>query len=359
MFCNNCGASTENSARFCNNCGEILAAAQPQEPGQPQQPYQPQQPPPPPYGVPPTVPPPAHHYGGPVPGTPYPYPAPAGVHVNIGPGSYAERLHSFGRSGAFLLGVILFAAGSLFNIFMSFSAFSLLSIGLLALPAIGLIMICSASSQPRLPEKSLTGLTLLKVTAIIQLVFMCLGAAGVAIGFIAVGILGAMLEPAVIIVVLFMGLLALGIFALYIYFYYVSVLRIISGIRNGLVNNVFMPLRGVQPLMIIVIIAAAFGVIGSMVMIGASGGLNRFINEISWTLGLSWSQRQMLQSFLGVRGGGAQFFRFLFTTAAHVGTVLCVAVLHSFNNSLKTAGYVDSSAAPHPPHQPPQPPVQW
>ena len=92
------------------------------------------------------------------------------------PGSFVEKLHSYGKSNMFLVGIILFSVAELFSIFRNFSGFSIFSLIMLALPVTGFWFIFAASKVPKMPEKTMTALTLFKVSIIIDLVLKCLAA---------------------------------------------------------------------------------------------------------------------------------------------------------------------------------------
>ncbi|MCL1820517.1 MAG: zinc ribbon domain-containing protein, partial [Oscillospiraceae bacterium] len=161
MFCEKCGNELSSGTVFCSKCGNKVGAADSQQsPPQPQPVYQQpvyQQPPPPTYQQQPA------------------YQPPVKVAVpHYAPGGYAERLHSFGGSVLFMVGIILFTAGKLFTTFASFSVWSFFSLMILALPVTGFWLIFAASKMPRLPEKTLTSLTLFKVSIIIDLVVSCI-----------------------------------------------------------------------------------------------------------------------------------------------------------------------------------------
>jgi len=334
-------------------------------------PTPPPPPPPSPYGSPPShygaqqAPPPApygsvsNQYGG-----HNPYNAPAVV-VEQGPGSYAERLHSFGRSGTFLIGVILFAAGSVFSLFINFSLFNIIDLILLALPIIAGFLIFAASNSPRLPEKTLPALTLYKVSTIIGLVLFCIAMGALIIGMfflsgalaIASDFVGLDMNIGAIFILI--TLVVIAFFVAYLILYYVSALRIINGIRVGLMTNTFSPLRGVMPLMVIVIIAAAFSIISYMITIGMSSLINEIfdeiIREIRWG-GLGNDFAVLVESFLPRMDVGMLVIQMLLSAAASVGIIMCLAVVSKFSNSMAFGG--GSYHSPKPPVQQ-SPYSQW
>jgi hypothetical protein len=150
MFCSKCGHEFEDG-EFCSKCGTKVGGAAAQN-------YPPQPPPPPPIGG----------YPPPV----YPRPAPP----HYAPGSYVERFHSFGGSMLFMIGIILFSAGTVLPVLVSFGVFSIFTLMIIALPVTGFWLIFAASKAPMTPEKSLTSLLLFKISIIIELVVLCLAA---------------------------------------------------------------------------------------------------------------------------------------------------------------------------------------
>ena len=342
MYCNNCGTIADSGSKFCNNCGETLAVSE-QNPTPPQDQYNPSHPVPnslqhePSYPMP--SPHPVHSYG------------PTGFNVDIGPGSFAERLHSFGRSRGFLIGALLFTVGTAVNILRTFTVFSVFVIALVSLSIIGVWMIYAASSRPKLPEKTLTALTLFKISTIIQLVLFCLALAGVLILFAVLGIVVALEEPALVVFIIIGAVFVIGIFAAYIVFYYVSILRILSGIRNGIVNNVFTPIKGIVPLMVVVIVMTALNIIFNLIAIAASSFITNYVfTEIIREMPFEY--RAVMSELLVMPGTGSMLLGLLMLILINVGVIMCIAALHSFNNSIKL-GHYDSPGPPDPQH------TQW
>ena len=334
MICNNCGTSSDGSTTHCVRCGFVTPQDQ-QHYQQPQQSQHGSYPPPPsPYGQQQQPAP----YGSPQPGyAPNHY---GSTNIDQGPGSYAERLHSFGRSGAFLLGVILFTIGSLFSLFMNFTVLSIISLLLLSLPIIGGFLIFAASSSPRLPEKILPALTLYKVSTIIELVFFCIIMGVVIIAMIILSAAGAFFDATLGAIVIISALIIIGIFVLYLILYYVSILRIINGVKGGLLSNKFAPLRGITPLMVVIIIAAVFSLIGSFIAIGASGFYSDIINDIARELGAEFGRefRDMFLDFMPIQSVGVLVTSMLLNMATYAGIIICLSVVSRFNNTIKFGG---------------------
>ena len=123
-----------------------------------------------------------HHASGPLVGD---YDAP----------SYTDRIHSYGASGTFLFGTLLITLGGLLlpvslglhlNIEIGGHQLGYLGYAVVLIvlfPIIGLWLVYSASKNPRAPEKSLTALTLFRITAFIHLGVIAAVATVVAVRF--------------------------------------------------------------------------------------------------------------------------------------------------------------------------------
>jgi len=279
------------------------------------------------------------------------------VAVIQGPGSYAQRLHSFGKSPAFLLGAVLFIIGSGLGALINFTALSIISLALAALPIIGLLLVYTASKTPQLPEKSLTGLTLFKVSAIIEMVIYCLVAALALIGVI----IGVVLEIAVggtvlAVFIFIMAAVTLGLLALFIFLYYVSILRIIGGIKTGLTTNVFTPLKGVMPLLVMLIILGVFSLMGTLSLIGWAGTGISSTGTLNMAMDNNLFFADLLQIIMSVLDSaglsastGTMVLSSAFGVVRMVGAIICVYVVYQFNKSIIYGSR----------HDVPQPPPQW
>jgi hypothetical protein len=255
----------------------------------------------------------------------YTAPPPAGYQ-----GSYAQNLHSFGGSVPFLVGVILFTAGTLFAAMSNFSVFTIFSLLLPALPIIGLWLIFAASKKPITPEKTFPALTLVKVYTIIGMVLFCIGLAGVAIlgavVLVGAGWLGGGAVAAAVIGVL----IAIGIMVAYLIFYYIALLKILNGIRDGLTTNVFTPLRGVIPFSVLAWISIGIVALNAIVTLAAAGFLQGFYNDLLWEVPREF--RGVVEGLLP-SPGGLQLASF-FSLVGAAGQGVLLVMLSRFNQSL-------------------------
>ena len=252
-----------------------------------------------------------------------------------------------------MIGATLYTVGGVVSGLINFTFFNVFSLGLLALPIIALWMIYMASSQPRLPEKTITALTLFKVSAIIQLVFVGIAAAGVLIGLIVGGIAAAIVDPLALVIFLIVAVIIIGFFAMYIYLYFVSIFRILAGIKSNLTGNVFTPLRGVTPLMVIVVITSAFSIIGGLITMVASPHINVIFNDLIWAM--PHEVQSIMRDVMPMFGSGTMMFSMFMSILSSIGIVMCVSVLNSFNNTLKQEAFSDFGG----PSPLESPPMQW
>jgi len=178
--------------------------------------------------------------------------------------SYTDRIHTYGASTPFLFGAILYTLGGLV-LPLSMWAFAnhplfeetsrrMIGYGLITvmtllpiLPILALWMIYSASKNPRAPEKSLTSLTLFRITFFAHLGVIMAGAAVLALLFGADGqaLFGLSIFDSPLDLVLILGGLALIV--LYVTFFYGSLFSMVKGIRDGIYSNMFDELPGVGP----------------------------------------------------------------------------------------------------------------
>jgi hypothetical protein len=203
---------------------------------------------------------------------PFPRQAPAGS------GFFIQHLHTQGKSGLFLAGIILLTAGTGLTLFASFSFFSILPLLLAALPIVGFWLIFAASRKPILPEKTLPALTLFKIHTIFYLAVISL-AALVSVGSLVLALVGmSYYGGGPFAAVLFALFLVTAFFVIAIVFYYVAILKIISSTRANIVHNTMNPLRGVMPFSIIAVLMAGFGILTSLVALAFIGVAGHIID---------------------------------------------------------------------------------
>jgi len=183
--------------------------------------------------------------------------------------TFTQLVHKYTGSRQFLIGFLLFSIGSLAGLILGiaplmseaaaisnpfemiafiigvFVAYIIMT-GLLSLQITGFSLLYSAAKRPRLPERSLTALTLFQVYAIIlvtligiaMIILLILGMVTVAAAALYVNIY----QFAIIAVIAFVVFILLILFTV---FYFTSLLRMINGLKQGILNNSFAPIRGV------------------------------------------------------------------------------------------------------------------
>ena len=204
-----------------------------------------------------------------------------------GSGNFIEHLHNVGKSGMFLAGIIMFSAGTTFSLLVGFTWYTIFQLLVAALPITGFWLIFAASKTPKLPEKTLPALTLFKAYAIIGLVITSLILLFVFVILVIALIFATAYGDSFDVAVLFFLLFLLTIIpVIIIVFYYVPFLKVLSSIRENIVNNTMNRIRGVTSFTVMTVIYVVLGIIGSLILIlflGAMGFLiEEFIDDIMW-----------------------------------------------------------------------------
>jgi len=189
-------------------------------------------------------------------------------------GNYTDRIHNFGVSSPFMIGAILYTIGGLMlpiilGIFINHSL-GFLGFGAVLFslpPVIALWMIYIASKSPKPPEKSLTALTLFRLTFFMHLGIIAAIAAGLALRFGMDGqaLFGLSIFESTLDLVLI--LVGLAVVVLYVTFYYGSLFSILKGIRDNIYSNAFEPLTGLGAFGGIHNIVSVLVIIGSIAVI--------------------------------------------------------------------------------------------
>ncbi|MCL2203348.1 MAG: hypothetical protein FWB88_05365 [Defluviitaleaceae bacterium] len=254
---------------------------------------------------------------------------------------FLQRLHSHGSSGTFLIGSVLFSAGTLLPILLNFSVFAIFSLALAVLPVIGVWLLYSASKTPKVPEGSLPGFTLFKVAAVIGLVFFCIALGITVIVMLLVLAGGAFLTDMfggggeIILLMLFIFAIVIALFILWLRFYYVALLRVLKSIREGILYGNCNEIRGVGSFTILSFISIGFGLLGDLSSLAMRTFIDGFLGEI---------QREILREVPPeLRGfvsdllpfGGFNPLPILLSIAGGVGLIMLLVVLRNFANEVK------------------------
>ena len=251
----------------------------------------------------------------------------------------------------FLIGIILFTAGSLAAQLITFTAISIIPTVLLALPVIGFWLIFAASKRPKTPEKTLPALTLFKVSIIIGLVAICIVmfvflivaialfiGAGFSSGLTSVFTSNSNYDASRI-------LTGIGIFFLILIvcmivcfsFYYKSLLGCINGIRRGIIYNYSAPLKGVKVFSVFTYISIGFSTISTLITAFTSNIVFDSLYNNLWN--------EMPQEVFDIAGqylpvSANITISSVLSIAANVGIILCIIVLNRFSNSLQPDPYL-------------------
>lgn len=234
-------------------------------------------------------------------------------------GGFVQQLHMYGRSNLFLAGIILYSVGSALSVLLSFEPAGVLTLILLALPVTALWLIYAASKAPEAPEKTLASLTLFKIVIITLIVAMGLGLLGLLLVILAIIVtvdFFTQFESHLLI-----GLvLIFGIIIPFVIFYCVAGLKIIKGIRNGIIGNSFVKIQSVTPFLVMSYIFIGFEILAQIALLG---------------------ELNIMPSELMEFGGNTtmiQIIAMLFSLAATAGWVLILIVIGQFCKNVNRQG---------------------
>ncbi|MCL2575388.1 MAG: hypothetical protein FWE33_03035 [Defluviitaleaceae bacterium] len=191
--------------------------------------------------------------------------------------SYIAKIHKVGASNLFLIAIILQTLVFILNLSIPFGFVDFIFLVVSVLPVIAFWVIYFSSKQQQEPDKILTALLFIKVTAIANIVvYGMLGSAGL------LPILGGILSIDDWLV--FLALVAtILVVASAIIFHYIPMLQIIKSINNGIRNNASSALKGIKFFTITSIIGIVFSIsiaIAPIINIGFTEGLGIGFSEI-------------------------------------------------------------------------------
>jgi len=262
--------------------------------------------------------------------------------------SYTDRIHTYGASTPFLFGAVLYSLGGLLLplsmwIFSEHPLFydasrRMLGYGFMSvvavlpiLPIMALWMIYSASKSPRAPEKSLTSLTLFRVTFFIHLGVIMAGAAILALLFGADGqaFPGLSIFESPLHLVLILG--ALAIVVLYVTFFYGSLFSMVKGIRDGIYSNMFDELPGVSPFSVINYITSILLILVALavILIGVAP-----VDALPIEIPFQQSFDEVSQQWFGTSATIAVSVMAFGLILSRAGALLCTNVVNQFAGGL-------------------------
>jgi len=262
--------------------------------------------------------------------------------------SYTDRIHDYGKSGLFMMGAVLYTIGGLIipitlwlmtqHASVADASRRILGYGMMAvltllpiLPIVSLWMIYMASKKPRPPEKSLTALSLFRVTFFLHLGVIMAGAALMALQFGADGeaffgfsIFNNPLDMVIVLV-------GLAIIVLYVTFFYGSLFSIIKGIRDGIYSNMFDSLTGVGPFSVISYLAGILVILGAVgvILIGVAP-----VESMPFEASILDTVSLYAGRWFGESYGMALAAMAFGVILSRVGSLLCTNVVNQFNSGL-------------------------
>jgi len=248
-------------------------------------------------------------------------------------------MHQFGGSKLFLIGILLYTLGNLVSTVATLSPYTVINVILIALPVIAFWMIYAASKSPKIPEKTLSALTMFKVVVVIGLVVLCLvvfvfliAAIAMMIGANSAGRMGMGFDGMGFMIVGIVFMAVTVIMLAIIIIYYKAILGILRDIRIGIMTNNPVPLRGVGVLKFFVYVGAAFTLLGSFAMLGSAGIVDRYLNDMIYSM--PYEYWDIFGVFTNAITANASLSA-ITSIITSAGTVICVVVLGKFNSNLK------------------------
>ena len=290
----------------------------------------------------------------------------AGVHkpAHSPPNDFTRKFHSYGGSGLYLFGILLFTAGSLLGIFISFELLSIISLLLYTLPIVGFWLIFAASKSPSYPEKGLTAITLFKISVIIGLIGVILLLILLIIGFVWVintfgmEFISLMFDEVPVITSIIIGVLIAII--LFIILYFKSVLTVLSGLRNGLQGKHHGKVRNVGLFTFLMSLIVGFAVLSSVITLVFVDFAQQMMSTIFDDF-FGFGEFSDIFGFFGFYPLGfvedilqGVMLSAIFSLVENLGIILCLIALCGFNNSL-ASGPMHAPSAPAPLGQPQMP----
>ena len=294
MFCKNCGVRQTSNSQFCSNCNTELVKPIAQS-----------------------------------------NPATDTSNTFVETNAFVERIHKYGASSTFFMGAILYTVGSILSLLLSFSFANIFSIALLALPIVGVWMVYNASTKPKVPEATLTALTLFKVATIIGLVSFAIGLGIIIIAAIIIAVIIAIGNTYAPVLSIVLGVLVItgATFALCIAFYYVALLRVFKSIRNGILDNTCRKIRGVTSFSILSYIGIGLGILTNIALFGSRNHVNNFIHDIILGLNLGpefYDVIDIVEDMAIISPASV-----LLSLASSIGMLMLIFTLNKFANSIR------------------------
>ena len=256
-------------------------------------------------------------------------------------GDFIGELHEHGSSNLFLVGIIMFSVGGLLSNLVSLSLYSIFGLGIFALPVIGFWMIYATCKEPEKYGKINTALSLFRASAIISLVWACLGVFLMFLGGLIAFVFGAafvsyggtaFIAVSLVIFIVAGGLLTIAIM------YFKAILRVLNGIKDNMLHDTFNMLEGVTVVTVLTCIFSALSIIFLLILAALDGF---FVSLANGTLPDEIMREippEVVNAFAeqyGTGAGSGFLVSTLFTLVSLTGGIICLVVLNKFNNEIK------------------------
>ena len=259
--------------------------------------------------------------------------------------TFIQHLHQHGRSKLFFWSTLLFTIGGTLNAAISADFFAIFTLIPITLPIIGFWLIYATSKNPKMPEKTLPSLTLIKIYTIFGLVLisiLILLMLSLGVGMMATMHLWAPPEMEVASISILLIVTAM-VMILSIIFYFVPAFKILKDIRKGILQNSITTIRGIRPFTIATYIIICLYFIVDLITISniilfASPTPNP-ANSIWFSPVPRWGFPSDMRMIVGARGGTyilTTILSTLFGFVSSAGTFLGIIVLNKLNDDLNT-----------------------
>jgi uncharacterized membrane protein len=300
MFCTNCGAKNDAGTRFCVNCGTAVEAA-----------------------------------------------TGAGASVgtavaSVPAGSFPERFRQYFSSNLIFVGLILLTIGTTLPLFVNFGFGGIIGFALAVLPIVGYWLIYFAAKQPpTTPDNTSTGITLIKISAVIGLVVFCILLGAVSILMIIVLIGGGMLVDflggggGILFALFLVFAIYVALSILWIKFYYIAFFNVLRSIREGLNTGYVSELKGAGSYTILSFVMLGLALLGNLISIATVNAANNFVGNFRSELFSELPAEFHGIIDIAVPFGGFSAWPMVWAMLSSVGMILVVVAIRQLADSLR------------------------
>jgi len=230
-----------------------------------------------------------------------------------------QDVKPFTTSLLFILGCLLITIGTVGSIFVEFTWLNLLGLAFAMVHIIGLwLLVFDGFSSDASYSKTLTALSMFRVSAILTMILFC-----IAFGIMGIGVLFAMLRG---IAFLFIIAVAGGIAYVLVRYYFLALLKVLDGIRSRIESNKFVPLEGINSFLVFSYILIGLSILDSI--LGMAGTYTP--QHVHVTSGIHVDTQFVVYD--AVVQGGAFSVGIVFVIINSIGMILCLRTLKRFDN---------------------------